>query len=662
MNKVSILKMKTQILKMRFIYINILWLVAFLLTTCTVFSQVDFVIKTAQISKLDTVAVLIDKNYSFHEILTNPDLKFTKQDKINVYGADHYWIKCTVETIFGYDKPYFIWTTPAFSSELYYFDEENNKWQSNRGGDLISNNTTIFKCIPCVFKAHEPTTFYIKVDVKEVNDFQQSIKTELYFEDQNLSYATRKEKYDWWLATVAIVLAFWIFNLYWYIMIREKAYLYYLILILGGIIYITSVGSFMSYFFVLKNITAIIAEDHVIIYTIPEFTQMLVGLSLLFFGFVNFTRSYLKSAFHFPILDKYLRYATTLFLGYQVVLLIVEYSKLSRYYDYFGLINNLILLTLLAFITTITLRCNAKKTPESKYFIKAFTIPTFFIFIIVVYIIVTKNNDIISFLSNLAILSITISFGILLVAKVNLIKKELSDEKFAKQAIVAQNEIEQERNLRLQEKIEYDKNEVAAAQHIKLLMKELHHRVKNNLQIVSSLLSLQSFRIKDQAAIDAVKEGQHRIEAMSLIHQKLYVQDNITQVNIQEFITDIAESLMEAYGFNKQIFQLEIYVSEELLDVDKAIPLSIIINELITNAFKYAFITVKNPKLKISFTKKYENATLLVSDNGIGMDVDAWKNNDGYGKELVSTFTEQLSGTLTLSVNDGTTFKIDFPF
>jgi two-component sensor histidine kinase len=238
----------------------------------------------------------------------------------------------------------------------------------------------------------------------------------------------------------------------------------------------------------------------------------------------------------------------------------------------------------------------------------------------------------------------------------------LSTEKFEKQSIVALNEIEKERNLRLEEKIEYNKNEVAAAQHIKLLMKELHHRVKNNLQIVSSLLSLQSFRIKDQKAIDAVKEGQHRIEAMSLIHQKLYIQDNITQVDINEFITDIAESLMQAYGYDNNSFQLQINVNQELLDVDKAIPLSIIINELITNAFKYAYTTVKNPKLSISFSKQKAQASLTVEDNGIGINIDDWKTNDGYGKELIQTFTEQLEGTLSLSVNKGTLFKIVFPF
>src|SRR5690606_6286848 len=105
-----------------------------------------------------------------------------------------------------------------------------------------------------------------------------------------------------------------------------------------------------------------------------------------------------------------------------------------------------------------------------------------------------------------------------------------------------------------------------------LLMKELHHRVKNNLQIISSLLSLQSFRIKDSTAAMAVKEGQQRIEAMSLIHQRLYTRDNITEINIREFVTDLVDSLQSAYGFSNDAMQLRLDIDDELMNVDQAIP------------------------------------------------------------------------------------------
>ncbi|MFY7899566.1 MAG: sensor histidine kinase [Chitinophagaceae bacterium] len=206
-------------------------------------------------------------------------------------------------------------------------------------------------------------------------------------------------------------------------------------------------------------------------------------------------------------------------------------------------------------------------------------------------------------------------------------------------------------------------NKKKAALQIKLLMKELHHRVKNNLQIVSSLLSLQSFRIKDKMASDAVKVGQQRIEAMSLIHQRLYTTDNITEVNLKEYITDLCENLMQVYGYSKDAFDLQIQVSEAMLNVDKAIPLSLIINELVTNAFKYAFKNVANPTLAIVIQEQEGEMILTVKDNGSGLDVDAWKIKTGesFGKELVKTFTKQLDGKVLLNNENGTIFTIRFP-
>lgn len=531
-----------------------------------------------------------------------------------------------------------------------------------RGGEMVANNSTLFKYLPCIFEAGAPTTFYIKVNVTEINQSEHFLKPTLSFENETITLEKRKKDFDWWLSTVVIVLAFLIYNLYWYFMIREKVYLYYLTMLVGGILYITSVSFFLSYFISFKTINADLTIDNNIFYTPIEILMAYLASLIVIYGFVQFTRFYLKSKTYFPSWDNYLKRSFLLYLTIQIVILSAEFFKfiLPRYLT--ALTINLAILLILIIIIALAYKSYKQKIQEAKYFLWALFIPFIFLLALVICLIITQNNTGLKVLPNLCIMSITITFGIILVAKVNLIKKELSNEKFEKQAIFAQNEIEKERNLRLQEKIEYDKNEVAAAQHIKLLMKELHHRVKNNLQIVSSLLSLQSFRIKDQTAIDAVKEGQHRIEAMSLIHQKLYIQDNITQVNIKEFITDIAESLMEAYGYKNNNFELQIVVTVEFLDVDKAIPLSIIINELITNAFKYAYDNVSNPELQISFSTASNNALLQVSDNGKGIDVNAWEHNEGYGKELVQTFTEQLQGNLTLVVNNGTTFQIVFPF
>jgi two-component sensor histidine kinase len=194
------------------------------------------------------------------------------------------------------------------------------------------------------------------------------------------------------------------------------------------------------------------------------------------------------------------------------------------------------------------------------------------------------------------------------------------------------------------------------------LMKELHHRVKNNLQIISSLLSLQSFRIKDTVAARAVKDGQQRIEAMSLIHQRLYTRDDITEINIKEFITDIVDSLQRAYGFNNRHFKVQLDIENELMNVDEAIPLSLIINELISNAFKYAYEGVAQPQLTIKLSKDTQGMQLLVADNGVGIDMDKWNaKGASFGKDLVQTFIKQLNGYLSIAVEQGTRFHITFP-
>ena len=196
---------------------------------------------------------------------------------------------------------------------------------------------------------------------------------------------------------------------------------------------------------------------------------------------------------------------------------------------------------------------------------------------------------------------------------------------------------------------------------LKLMMKELHHRVKNNLAIVSSLLKIQSSKIEDEKAVKAVRQGQQRVEAMSLIHQRLYQTDRVTNINIKEYINDLAESLMSAYGFQSEEFDLEINIEKEQLDVDLAIPMGLIINELLTNSFKYAYQNVERPLLKIDL-KMNEGLTLEVQDNGPGIDMERWqKAKDSFGKKLIAGLTKQIGGTFHLEHHKGSYFKLEIP-
>ncbi len=196
------------------------------------------------------------------------------------------------------------------------------------------------------------------------------------------------------------------------------------------------------------------------------------------------------------------------------------------------------------------------------------------------------------------------------------------------------------------------------ADQLKLMMKELHHRVKNNLAIVSGLLRIQSNKLEDESAIQAVRQGQQRVDAMSLIHQRLYQTDKVTTVNIKEYIIDLAESLMNAYGFEPTEFDLNISVEKEEVDVDLAIALGLIINELLTNSFKYAYQNIDKPALTISL-KGNKDLNLEIKDNGIGIDLNRWKTaKDSFGKKMIAGLVNQIGGKFSIENDGGTVFRM----
>lgn len=206
---------------------------------------------------------------------------------------------------------------------------------------------------------------------------------------------------------------------------------------------------------------------------------------------------------------------------------------------------------------------------------------------------------------------------------------------------------------------------VSQSDQLRTLMKELHHRVKNNLAIVSSLLNLQLNQLDDEKAIQAMRIGQQRIEAMSLIHQRLYHTDQITTINMGDYLTDLVNSLMHAFGFQPDAFELQLNVDLPELDVDIAIPLGLIVNELATNAFKYAYLDAQYPSLRIDLRQNeadtHTGLTLEVQDNGPGIDVFETQETSGrnsFGRRLILLLSEQLEGQSEWFKDNGTLFRL----
>jgi two-component sensor histidine kinase len=215
----------------------------------------------------------------------------------------------------------------------------------------------------------------------------------------------------------------------------------------------------------------------------------------------------------------------------------------------------------------------------------------------------------------------------------------------------------------LYNRIRKQRQEITAqSKKLELMMKELHHRVKNNLQIVSSLLSLQTYKVQDEEAVLVLKESQQRVQAMSFIHQRLYKTESLTAVNMKEYLTDLAESLVSSYGYNRNDFDLYISVEKEMLDIDKALPIGLIINELVTNSLKYAYDNIHRPALHIILREEEAKLVCAIRDNGIGINEQQWKQKkNSFGKQLITALCKQLRAQQTLVVNEGTQFTITIP-
>lgn len=192
------------------------------------------------------------------------------------------------------------------------------------------------------------------------------------------------------------------------------------------------------------------------------------------------------------------------------------------------------------------------------------------------------------------------------------------------------------------------------------LLKEIHHRVKNNLEVVSSLLALQTAQIKDPNVVSAMKESQNRVYSMSIIHQRLYQNDHLSSIEMKDYFFNLGSHILDSFGEEDRI-KINYKMPELHLDVDTAVPLGLIVNELLTNSLKYAFPNKQPGEITIYLDKKSaQEIQLLVKDNGIGQTEGEPVKGTGFGKKLIDLLTRQLDGTMQVIYTSGTQYLFSF--
>jgi two-component sensor histidine kinase len=195
-----------------------------------------------------------------------------------------------------------------------------------------------------------------------------------------------------------------------------------------------------------------------------------------------------------------------------------------------------------------------------------------------------------------------------------------------------------------------------------VLLREIHHRVKNNMQVISSLLRLQAGRLEDETAKAIFQSCQDRIRSMSLVHEKLYMSENLSGINFSDYIQSLASRLFQINRVNPDLIRLKLDIEEVFFDLQTAIPCGLILNELMTNSLKYAFPNGRRGTVEISLTSRGDKTyRLMVKDDGIGFPQGAdFENPQSFGLQIVKLLVDQLGGTVLLKRESGTTFEISF--
>ncbi|MEB3295015.1 MAG: histidine kinase dimerization/phosphoacceptor domain -containing protein [Synechococcales bacterium] len=214
-----------------------------------------------------------------------------------------------------------------------------------------------------------------------------------------------------------------------------------------------------------------------------------------------------------------------------------------------------------------------------------------------------------------------------------------------------------------QQERQYAEAQLLASLHEKeVMLKEIHHRVKNNLQVISSLLKLQAGHIKQEGVLEAFQDSQHRVRAMALIHEKLYQSADLAKANFADYVKSLVAELLRCFSLGTRNIQLDLNLAPVCLSLDTALPCGLIINELVSNALKYAFAENPYPRLSLDFYSDGEDSyRLIIQDNGRGLPSNySFQTTPTLGLQLVKSLIQQLRGTMSYDYRDGAVFTVTF--
>lgn len=582
---------------------------------------------TKNINLLQYSEIYIDKTRSLTiEDIKNSNIKFEKNDKnILAYGYSpdlDVWIKITIKNnsnksilkIIEYNNP--------LTTNIDFFD--SNKNIHLKDGFLIDNldKSTINPIFKIEINPNEENIYFIKATSNIT-----TLIVDLKLWDENVFY--KKEiKHQLILSLFfGAMFILGIYNLFIYVFTKDKSYLYYVLYIFGLILHhLVYVGFAKLYIFNLETLKIII-----------ELAALFVALPIYFLGF--FTKSFLQTI-KYPKLNKILN----IFLI--IIPLSIIFFLLTEEYDKYR--TNLLMLFLI-FLMIVTIYASLNKNRQAYFILFAW-----FVFLSSGLLMTLSSMGIYNtlpfpYLIEVSFVLEAVIFSIALANRITNLQKEKNE---ANQKLIVQQENETKR---LSKEVDLRTKDLKVALGEKeVLLKELNHRVKNNMQTIVSLIRLQSDEIEDEKLKDILLTTQNRIAAMGHLHELLYNQENINFIDVYEYFETLVDEVKSSYDESINI-HLDIKTK---LKMEQAIYCGLMINELITNSFKYAFLNKKG-NIYITLEKNNNILKLSVKDDGIGFNKD--NTTFSLGLTLVNTLAiNQLKGEMDIESKNGTLITISW--
>jgi len=315
-----------------------------------------------------------------------------------------------------------------------------------------------------------------------------------------------------------------------------------------------------------------------------------------------------------------------------------------------GWILSFVLVGLAAFLQASNEKIDLKRISHIIIWIQKSNLVSYlpFIWVLIAFTLLIWANDN-PFIQNYDLIELIVGFIIFLV----IIRQIITFNENKNLLIIAEKEIESRKNAENKIKLSLEEKNI--------LLQEIHHRVKNNMQIISSLLNLQTRYVDDEEAVNVLKESQNRVRSMAMIHEKLYQSNDLSHINFVDYIQSLVSNLFYSYNIKNLQIKSILEIDDIRLNMETAVPCGLIISEIVSNSLKYAFPNEMHGEILVSLKSVEDGYELIISDNGVGLPEELdFDNNKSLGLILVKSLTEQIDGEITIHRNHGTEFKIRF--